>query len=327
VAYSNRSKLRAALQATTVCFVWSTSFIIAKHLYSEGLGPVTLTGLRYTLAGLALLPVWLWRRRRTHPDSSRRPRLRLLAALGLAGYAVNPLGYTIALAVMPASWVGMALGVNNTLQVLIFSALLLRERPTSVQLAAIIVATSGTVVFQAPSGAVVSSLLLPTIAMLCSGVGYALWIVGNRALLREARPLELVCPSMLAGALPVLATGLGIEGLPHLSTSAWSLMLALAVINTSAAFLVWTHTQRRLAPHESAVINNTIAIQVALLAYFLLDEPLAAWQWALIGVAAGATFIVQMSGARTSRKCLEGDDPTVIIPGATVHTTQSGLRK
>lgn len=315
MVFFDRARILAALQALVVCFVWSTSFIITKQLYRDGIGPVTLTGLRYTLAGLALLPLWLWRRRRTCPDP-RPPRLRLrvLAGLGLAGYAVNPLGYTIALGVMPASWVGVVLGVNNTLQVLLFSALLLRERPTSIQLAAIVVATFGTVAFHVPGGVPVHSLLLPTLAMLLSGVGYALWVVGNRSVLRRTGTLALVCPSMLAGGLPVLAVGIGIDGPPRLPVSGWSMMLVLAVINTSAAFLAWTHTQRVLATHESAAINNTMTIQVALLAFFLLNESLTVWQWALIGVVAGATLIVQATGARTPHRAEGTNFPRGRVP-------------
>jgi drug/metabolite transporter (DMT)-like permease len=304
VAFADRARVIAALQALMVCFLWSTSFIITKRLYRDGIGPLTLTGLRYGLAGLALLPLWAWRRR-TSPSRPRprppHPRLWILGALGLAGYAINPLGYTIGLTVLPASWVGVVLGVNNTLQVLLWSALVLRERPTTIQLAAIVVATLASVAFQTPDAQLRSSVLAPTLAMLISGTGYALWIVGNRSLLHKTDPLELVCPSMLSGALPVLAIAIAIEGLPHLPASAWLLMLRLAIINTSAAFLTWTHTQRSLAPHESAAINNTMTVQVALLAFLLLHEPLSARQWVLILVVAGATLIVQTTGKAPAR--------------------------
>jgi hypothetical protein len=78
-------------------------------------------------------------------------------------------------------------------------------------------------------------------------------------------------------------------------------MLALAVINTSAAFLTWTHTQRWLAPHESAAINNTMTVQIALLALLLLHEPLSTRQWVLILVVAAATLIVQTTGKARTR--------------------------
>ncbi|MDR0344366.1 MAG: DMT family transporter [Nocardiopsaceae bacterium] len=90
-------------------------------------------------------------------------------------------------------------------------------------------------------------------------------------------------------------------GLPRLPASAWLLMLALAVINTSAAFLTWTHTQRWLAPHESAAINNTMTVQIALLALLLLHEPLSTRQWVLILVVAAATLIVQTTGKARTR--------------------------
>lgn len=306
----DRPRAFAALQALLVCFVWSTSFIITKQLYRDGIGPVTLTGLRYALAGLALLPLWLWRRR-TGSASPRPPRPRpwLLAALGLAGYAVNPLGYTLALAVLPASLVGVVLGVNNTVQVLLFGTLLLRERPTRVQLAAVAVAVLGTIAFHTPGAVPVDTLLLPALAMVLSGTGYASWVVGNRLLLRRTGALALVCPSMLAGASPVLAVGVGIEGIPRLPASAWSLMAVLAIVNTSAAFLLWTHTQRRLAAHQSAVINNTMTVQIALLAFLFLGESLTAWQWAMTGIVAGSTIAVQVGGRSRGPDALPDGDP------------------
>jgi drug/metabolite transporter (DMT)-like permease len=143
----------AALQALLVCFVWSTSFIITKYLYGQGIGPVTLTGLRFALAGLVLLPVWVRRRRTVHTGKPADSKVaaRLLILLGLAGYAINPLGYNIGLTVLDASWVAVLLGVNNSLQVLIWSALLLRERPTRLQLGAIAVAIVAVVGFQTPN--------------------------------------------------------------------------------------------------------------------------------------------------------------------------------
>ena len=46
----------------------------------------------------------------------------------------------------------------------------------------------------------------------------------------------------------------------------------VAVVNTAFAFTVWNHTLRTLTAVESSVMNNTMLIQVAVLAWLILDE-------------------------------------------------------
>jgi drug/metabolite transporter (DMT)-like permease len=243
------------------------------------------------------------RRRIVHTGDPAGPKVaaRLLIVLGLAGYAINPLGYNLGLTVLDVSWVAVLLGVNNSLQVLIWSALLLRERPTRLQLGAIAVAMVAIVGFQMPDAGPDRWALAPTSAVIASGVGYALWIVGNRSLVSRMHPLDLACPSMLAGSVPVLLIGVATEGLPSLTAAQWLLVIVLAVVNTAAAFTVWTHTQRTLTAYQSAAINNTMTVQTALLAFVFLKEPLTAGQWiATIGIMS-ATLVIQLTGRTPSK--------------------------
>jgi drug/metabolite transporter (DMT)-like permease len=105
----------AAVVALAVCFVWSTSFVVTKQLYRYGIGPLTLTGVRFGLAAVVLLPLWL----RHHRGAARRSGVavpvRAVILLGAAGYALNPAGYNGGFASLDASWVGVLLGVNNNL--------------------------------------------------------------------------------------------------------------------------------------------------------------------------------------------------------------------
>jgi drug/metabolite transporter (DMT)-like permease len=233
------------------------------------------------------------------PRSQAGPRWWALVALGLAGYAVNPVGYNLGLTVLDASWVGVLLGVNNSLQVLAWGALLVGERPTRTQLVGIGAGVGGVVLFEGPAaGPGGAAAVFPTLSVLAAGIGYGLWVVGTRALMRHAHPVDLACPSMLVGAVPTLVVGLAIEGLPHLGWSAWLWIVGLALVNTAVAFTVWTHTQRVLAAYESAVINNTMTVQVALLAFVFLDEPLGTRQWVATAVVAAATLQAQLAGRR-----------------------------
>ena len=54
-------------------------------------------------------------------------------------------------------------------------------------------------------------------------------------------------------------------------------------MNTAGAFTLWNHTLRRLTATQSAVINNTMLVQIAVLAWLFLGERLDRRQ--VIGLA------------------------------------------
>ena len=58
------------------------------------------------------------------------------------------------------------------------------------------------------------------------------------------------------------------------SKLALGLIAALALVNTALAFTLWNLTLRVLSAAESSVINNTMLIQIAVLAWLFLGESL-----------------------------------------------------
>ena len=78
---------------------------------------------------------------------------------------------------------------------------------------------------------------------------------------------------MTVGSAVLLTAGLAVEGVPHLSGTAIVVIAWLAVINTAWAFTMWNASLRRLTAVESAAINNTMLIQIAVLAWVFLGEP------------------------------------------------------
>lgn len=297
VLFSSRSV--AICQALLVCFVWSTSFVITKELFGYQIGPLTLTGLRYGLAALVLAPL-ATAVRTSHGDSGGERRWLFPVLLGVAGYGLNPAGQNVALSLLSAGQVAVLLTVGNCVQVLFWGWLLLGERPDLLQLAMIAVATGGVVVFGWPAS---GGDYRPAgvLAVVAGGLGYALWLVGNRALVAGGSAVRLACRSMLFGAVPLLGVGFAVEGPPRLPWTGWSLLVLLAAVNTALAFALWTHTQRHLTSYESVTINNTMTMQIAVLAAVFLGEALDPRQWCALLVVTGATVAVQVMGARRRR--------------------------
>ena len=72
------------------------------------------------------------------------------------------------------------------------------------------------------------------------------------------------------------------------------------MINTALAFTLWNHTLRRLTAIESSLINNTMLVQIAVLAWIFLGEPIGARQASGLLLAILGVVLVQLSGRRAA---------------------------
>ncbi|MFN2185227.1 MAG: DMT family transporter, partial [Anaerolineae bacterium] len=110
----------------------------------------------------------------------------------------------------------------------------------------------------------------------------------------ELAPLAVTVVTMGAGGLVLLAAGIATQGMPRLTLAHWAIIIWLAVVNTAVAFTLWNHTLRTLSAVESSIINNTMLIQIAVLAWLFLGESLS-WRMVLgMVLAALGTLLVQV---------------------------------
>lgn len=103
------------------------------------------------------------------------------------------------------------------------------------------------------------------------------------------------------GSTLTLGAGLAAQGLPRLTAATWLLVAWLAAFHTAFSFTLWNHTQRTLAALESSLINNTMTIQIALLAWVFLGEGLTPRAVLGLLIAGAGVLIVQLGGARGER--------------------------
>jgi len=79
-----------------------------------------------------------------------------------------------------------------------------------------------------------------------------------------------------------------------LSLKGWGIIVWLALVNTAFAFTLWNRTLQVLSAVESSIINNTMLIQIAVLAWVFLGESLGALEIVGLGLAALGTLLVQL---------------------------------
>jgi drug/metabolite transporter (DMT)-like permease len=285
--------LQAVLQALFVTFLWSTSWVLIK-IGLEDLPALTFAGLRYTLAFLCLLPF-------AARSGQLKPLRRLsagtwarLLVLGLLFYSVTQGAQFVSLFYLPAVTVSLMLSFT-TILVALMGYVTLYERPAAIQWGGTGLYLAGVFVYFYPVFLPQGELfgyVVALVGVLANALSSVLGRHVNRS--GELEPLAVTVVSMGFGGLLLLASGIAIEGLPRLTITHWGIILWLAIVNTALAFTLWNHTLRTLSAMESSIINNTMLIQIAVLAWLFLGEPLS-WHMVLaMALAALGTLLVQI---------------------------------
>lgn len=284
--------LKAVLQALLVTFIWSLSWIFIKIGLTD-IPPLTFAGLRYLLAFLCLLPAVWYRGHLGQLRGLSRPEWGWLALLGLLYYTVTQGSQFVALAYLPSVTISLLLNFSAII-VALAGIWLLAERPNDRQWAGVALFLVGVVVYfypvQIPAGQAIglAAAITTTLATSASGLlGRQL----NRA--KQLSALTVTTVSMGLGAIILLLVGLIFQGLPPLTWQNWLLIGWLAVVHTAFTFTLWNHTLRTLTAVESNLINNTMLIQIAVLAWLFLGEELSGRAIAGLIVAMLGILIVQ----------------------------------
>lgn len=292
MSQARRSHITAVLQALFVSFLWSTSWVLIKFGLDE-IPALTFAGLRYTLAFLVLLPLAARREHREVLAGLSGRRWLELAGLGLLFYTLTQGAMFMALAFLPAMPVSLILSFSPA-AVALLAIPMLAELPTRIQWGGMVLFLMGVLAYFSPFEGPLQPIGLAAalIALATNAVSSVMGRSVNRR--RDLHPLLVTVVSMGVGAIALLGVGLAVEGLPHLDARSWAIIAYLAVINTALAFTLWNHTLQRLTAVESSIINNTMLLQIVILAWAFLGEPLG-WKAVLgIGLAAIGALLVQL---------------------------------
>lgn len=293
------ARVRAGLLALFVTVLWSSSWVLIRVGLDDELPPLTFAGLRYGLASVLLIAWTTAKRDRSavigHLD---RSAWWLLIALGLLMYALTQGAQFVAIDSQPAATTSLLLA-TTPLVVALSSAALLGEHTTRMQrIGGVIVVAGATIYFAGDLGATAVGLTA-SIIQLVANAGAAL--LGRSVNRSERMPAHLVTTvSMTTGAIVLLMTGLVVEGLPHLTWRTILIVVWLAAVNTAAAFTWWNHAQRRLTATESAAINTMMVVQIPILGWVFLAEPLGAAE--IAGICVVLVGVLSMRAATPGRR-------------------------
>ncbi len=287
------SNLTAIVLALLVTFLWSTSFIIIKIGLSE-IPPLTFAGLRYTIAFTALLPLAFRKEIKSEIKHLQKRDWQKLILLGLTFYTLTQGAQFLGLSLLPAVTVSLLLNFTPVV-VAVMGIFILSERPTILQWLGALLFILGVLVYFLP---IISNRnqTLGLIVMAFGILANAGSAVIGRDVNRKASlsPITITVISMGIGGIILLITGIVFQGLPAISFTNILYLLWLALINTAFAFTLWNLTLRTLTAMESSIINGTMLIQIAVLAYIFLGEEITTKEGIGMLIAAIGAVLVQL---------------------------------
>jgi drug/metabolite transporter (DMT)-like permease len=285
--------LSAILLALLVTFLWSTSFVIIKLGLKE-IPPLTFAGLRYSIAFACLLPFLFTKKNISVVKILEKRDWTKLILLGILFYAFTQGTQFIGLSLLPA--VTVSLWLNFTpLVVAVMAIFLIKEFPTQLQWFGVVLFIIGILTYFYPvtlSEDQSLGLIVMTIGVFANSSSAVLGRSVNRK--GNINPLVVTVVSMGIGSAILLSTGIIVQGFPAISFENVLYLLWLAIINTALAFTIWNYTLRTLTAMESSIINGTMLIQIAVLAWVFLGETISAKEIAGMLIAALGAVLVQI---------------------------------
>lgn len=288
----DRRHMFALLQALLVTFLWSTSFVLIKYAITDA-PVITFAGLRYVLAaGILLFYMAITGKIKEFKQLTKKHWIRLIS-LGLVMYFLTQGTQYLGLSYLPAIQVSVILNFTPVV-ILIFSSRMIKEKPTQNNIIGVAVFMVGALIYFIPLDSVAGApigYVFMLIGLLSNAGATMLGRSINKE--REMSPVMVTTVSMAIGGVLLLGTGFAVEGVAPISPNIWLISAILALVNTAFAFSLWNKTMQTLTSVESSIINNTMLIQIAILAWLFLDESFTLKSVLSVVVISIGVFLVQ----------------------------------
>lgn len=248
--------------------IWGSSYLWID-IALQSLHPFVVASLRIVLglAAISAVP-------RARVPIARQDQTRIVV-LGIGWFGLPMVTFPIAQDLgVASSVVGMLNGAMPILTTL-FASLLLRRRPTGIQVAGLTMGLGGLVLITLPEFAKADATALGVALILATMVSNSLF--ANMLVPMQQRYGAL---PVLRGTLTVAVVATAPLGLWGVTASSWSwssiaAMIPLGLASTALAFVAWTTLIGRVGAARGSIVSYLVPVVAIVLGVAVLDEMVA----------------------------------------------------
>lgn len=254
---------------------WAANYIIGKIALRE-LPPLLVGGVRVTIAGVLMLPIYWWERRKTG-DRPARSELPMLLLLGLFGVTLNQLLFVLGLSRTSAAHSAI-FGNLSPMVVLLLAAAGRMEKLTPVKLAGMAIALAGVTMLQsleAGRHGAGGPTLLGDVITFGGACAFAAFTVLGKTVTRQHSAVTVNTFAYVGGALmmaPITIWQAWQFPLGHVSLRAWASVFYMAAVASVMCYLIYYYALAYMPASRLAAYGYLQPPIAAVLGILILGE-------------------------------------------------------
>jgi len=255
---------------------WSGNYIVGKIALRE-FTPLMLAGLRIGFAGVLILPVYGWERRRSLTRWTRQD-VPLLLGLGVFGVTLNQLFFIVGLSRTSVAHSSIIIGLTPVL-VLILASVRGLEGMTWRKAAGMAVALAGVAVLKAFEPAAGTATWLGDFFTFLTGLCFAIFTVFGKEVTMLHSSVTVNTFAYVGGAAalaPVTMWEASRHSLAHVSAAAWLSVLYMALFPSVIAYLIYYYALTHIAASRVSAFSYLQPVFATAMGVAILGERISA---------------------------------------------------
>lgn len=269
-------KQRAGLYALVVLMIagWAGNYVVGK-IALQAFSPVLLFCLRISMAGVLILPVYLWERRRRPEPSWTLRDVTQLVVLGLLGVALNQFLFVVGLSRTSVAHSSIFANMTPILILLLASARGL-ERLTGWKLLGVTVALAGVVLLRKlDTNSHGEATLLGDFLTFCGALAFSIFTVLAKPQTKRYGGITVNTFAYAGGGLlmaPVTlwqAAGFNFRAVP---LSAWAAVFYMAFLPSVICYLIYYYALARMEASRLAAFSYLQPVLAIVFGILVLQE-------------------------------------------------------
>lgn len=295
------------LEFVVLAALWGASFLFMRIGAAE-FGPAPTAGLRVGLAAVCMLPLFL----RAPVWADFRSRWRPILLVGVLNSGLPFLLFSFAVLHIPT---GISAILNATVPLLgaLVAWLWLKDRPGGSRVLGLVIGFVGVTLLvlgksgvdaQGHTGAGNQALsLLAMGACLLATLSYGIAASFTKRFLSGVNPLASASGSQIGAALALALPAAWWWPAQAPGASAWAAVLALAVLCTAIAYVLYFRLIERAGPARALTVTFLIPVFALIYGALFLGETVSAW---MLGCGLVIVAGVALSTGLVKLRALEG---------------------
>lgn len=254
-------------------FLWSSNFVVAKYALRE-IPPLLLGALRFTVAGLVILPWFVWRRMQASEPLKLKGDVLKLLLLGICGVGANQTTFLLGLGRTSVAHAALILALTPML-VLFLSSWVGHERLTRNKIVGLCIAISGIAALQVRSFLTGHASPVGDLFIFLASATFAMFTVGGKSVRQHFDGLTINTFAYVGSGIalsPVTMWAAWEFPLASVSATGWLSILYMAVFPSVVSYMIYYHALQYMAPSRVASLGYLQPILATMFAVPLLGE-------------------------------------------------------